>query len=658
MHALSSTLLAAQKSPKQTPYLRLRARCRSRWQEVYLGGEPAGLHSAAALPDGSLVRARISPPAEGSRLFTQRVSPACPPEEFACWQDSGKYNILAAALALCADTVNLFYITSGRRIEQLTSTDGGQTWQDASFIDYSPTTLIRGIYAACGEQGETVLFFADADTLFVKRASAGNWQPRTAWTHLSGDLSGIAGVYDGDFLLVISGHSATGEACLWRLVYGGGTSLAAEEWSPLLPLAAAPAGSGFSYGSPSLGKDKTFNIFYNVTCSGLAEYTRTMHLRSGEGSFLNCRWQEAEPFAPTAEYGYTQLVNNSGFWLMSASHVYRTAPNPHMLDVSPNLAFARCTLEATSGSLFAELDNASGAYNEPPCELSPGGQVELSAGFITEAGAEAAPPLSFDITKMELVYGSGQALLRLYCHDGWQRLANWRAPHLLTWNHNGAHAPVAEILADILARTGLSLSAAGGSSLSRELCPPFSLNPGDDGASAVRALTSLLPDSFRLEGTTACLKEPVPATPVYSYSAGAGKPGAHPVYHYCQSTGLARFNHVRLFGEEGPNGRQFAADALNCQDIAQSGERLNIVRSFTAATPAEAQTAAELMLARAAGGTSGGTFTAPVNAGLELYDVVEITRPGRTQNVQVCWVETIFNPTKAEYRQQVRFYNL
>ncbi|HEX9976329.1 MAG TPA: hypothetical protein VGA82_03675, partial [Dehalococcoidales bacterium] len=80
MRSLSSTLLAAQKEASHTPYVKVEARnkmagvVRLDWERLYTGTEDDYFHALTMPGDGSLIRARITPPADGRKLYRQRVT--------------------------------------------------------------------------------------------------------------------------------------------------------------------------------------------------------------------------------------------------------------------------------------------------------------------------------------------------------------------------------------------------------------------------------------------------------------------------------------------------------------------------------------------------------------------------------------------------------
>ena len=121
-------------------------------------------------------------------------------------------------------------------------------------IDYSPTSAINGIAAAYKPNGDLALFFADQATLYVKKLVNGSWQDKAAWDKTTGDLSGVATIYDGDWNLLITGGDSDDNFKLWSLVYGDGAQVTVGSWSDLREVASAPSGADFEYRACSMDR--------------------------------------------------------------------------------------------------------------------------------------------------------------------------------------------------------------------------------------------------------------------------------------------------------------------------------------------------------------------------------------------------------------------
>ncbi|MBI2287572.1 MAG: hypothetical protein HYU83_01020, partial [Chloroflexi bacterium] len=212
MRSLTATLLAAQKGASHSPYVKVEATnrvagvVRLDWERLYNGTEDDYFHAMTMPGDGSLIRARITPPADGRKLYRQRVANPGPSSDFSTWTYTNQYNCVVVAAASLGAEVSIFWINSSREIRCIKSTDYGVNWGSSELIDYSPTTAIYGLAAAYKPNGDLAIFFADQATLYVKKHVGGSWQSKVAWDKTTGDLSGVATVYDADWNLFVTGQ--------------------------------------------------------------------------------------------------------------------------------------------------------------------------------------------------------------------------------------------------------------------------------------------------------------------------------------------------------------------------------------------------------------------------------------------------------------------
>ncbi len=236
MRSLSETLLATQKEATRTPYVKLEAKnkiagvVRYDWTRFYNGSEDDYFHAVTMPGDGSLIRVRITPPADSRKLYRQRVANPNPDSDFSQWVYTNQYNAVIVACCSSGAEVSIFWIKSDRKIYQLKSTDYGVNWGSPELLGYSPTTAIYGIAAAYKPNGDIALFFADQATLYVMKRINGSWGNAASWDKSTGDLSGVATVYDGDWNLIVTGKDTDDNYKLWSLVYGDGGEVAAGTW--------------------------------------------------------------------------------------------------------------------------------------------------------------------------------------------------------------------------------------------------------------------------------------------------------------------------------------------------------------------------------------------------------------------------------------------
>lgn len=187
MRTLSSTLLAAQQQETAVPYVRVEAVNKTdgvnryNWSRLYDGSEDDCYHSLTMPGDGSLIKARITLPADSNKLYRQRVINPGTGSDYSQWTYTGQYNVVVTAAASLGAEASIFWIKSNREIRRIKSTDYGANWGSPETIDYSPSTAIYGMAAAYKPNGDLVTFFVDQSVLYVKKCIGGQWQTKAAW---------------------------------------------------------------------------------------------------------------------------------------------------------------------------------------------------------------------------------------------------------------------------------------------------------------------------------------------------------------------------------------------------------------------------------------------------------------------------------------------
>jgi len=220
--------------------------------------------------------------------------------------------------------VSIFWINSDREIQHVKSTDYGVSWGSPEIISYSPTTSIKGIAAAYKPNGDLAIFFAGQMTLYAKKRISGGWQSKVAWDKSTGNLSGVATVYDSDWNLFVSGQDSDDNFKLWSLIYGDGGDVSTGDWSDLKEFASAPSGGDFEYRGVYMDKLDVYRGFYVEKFTGTEAYNRPFWSHSvPETSFLACLCREPVPFNLSSEYGMAIAHHGDYCWLSIPSGVWR-----------------------------------------------------------------------------------------------------------------------------------------------------------------------------------------------------------------------------------------------------------------------------------------------------------------------------------------------
>ena len=662
MRSLTSTLLAAQKEASRTPFVKVVAKnkiagvVRLDWTRLYTGSEADYFHALTIPDDGSLIRVRVTPPSDSRKLYRQRVANPGPESDFSQWIYCNQYGVIIATGCSLGAEVSVFWIKSDRGIYQLKSTDCGVNWGSPELIDYASTTAVYGIAAAYKPNGDLALFFADQITLYVKKYVGGEWQAKTAWDKTTGNLSGVATIYDSDWNLFITGKDPSSNFKLWSLVYGDGGEVAAGTWSALKEFASAPADGSFEYHRAFMDKPDVYRCFFVEKFTGTEAYHRPFWSHSVPGTrFIDNLWREPVPFNLSAEYGMAIAHYGDYCWLSTPCGVWRAKLAPESLDLSADVLSLSQQLGESQGRLVIELRNDDGRYASPGSGelkvLDVGCQLEVSPGYVTSQGSEVSSGLAFWLDACEHTSFSGKSSLILYASDGWGLVENWRARHQFRWNKASDEMSVKDILAFVLARVGLRLEVESQSSVITDYYPDFTIHPDNRGDIIIKKLLSFVPDVLLLEGNKAYVVNPQSADgSVYAYGS------SHPVLEGKFRKGAWELNRVQVGGYDPVSDESVIVDTFNWSEITRIYDRLNQLDDRNIDTVQKTQDLGEAYLRQAEIESASGAIRIPVNCGQQLYDVIDITdsRAGLSaEKKRVLGLILAYNPRRGEYDERL-----
>lgn len=661
MRTLSATLLSAQKQPSTTPYVRVEARnkiagvVRYDWTRLYTGSEPDYFHALTMPGDGSLIRARITPPADSRKLYRQRVPNPGPSSDFSSWVYTDQYNAIVVAAASLGAEVSIFWIKNDRSIYQLKSNDYGATWDSPALLGYTPTTAINGIAAAYKPNGDIALFYADQATLYVKKRTGGSWGSAAAWDKSTGDLSGVASVYSGDWNLLVSGKDSNNNFKLWSLVYGDGSDVAAGAWSSLKEIASAPSGGDFEYHRPFIDKPDVYRFFFIEKFTGSVAYYRPFWSHSVlDSKFIDNLCREPVPFNLSSEYGLG-IAHFGGYcWLSNPTGVWRASLTAQSLDLSGDVTGVKQELDEKSGKLIAELKNDSGQYGAPGAGsltlLNLGCQLDFSPGYRTSAGNEVSSGLTFSLEAYEHTSSGGKATFVLHAEDASKAVRTWRARHQFRWNKSPNELAVKDILAFVLARVGLKLEVKSESSIITGFYPDFTISPNDSGEAIIDRLLSFVPDVLLIEGVKAYVVNPQAAdSSVYSYGT------EHRIFEGRYREGTWELNRIQVEGYDA-SGETIIADSFAWEEIGRLHDRLRQLEDRNIDSVAKAQQRGQAHLRKAEIESAHSHILVPVNCGQQLYDVVDLTDSLAglsAKKKRVLGLALEYNPSRSQYRQRL-----
>jgi len=663
MRNLTSTLLAAQKQAAAIPCVKLEARnkiagvVRYDWTRLYSGSEDDCFHALTMPGDGSLVRVRVTPPADSRKLYRQRVASPGPSSDFSQWTYTSQYDAAVVACASRGAEVSIFWINAvNRKIQRLKSTDYGATWGSPEIIDYSPTTSIYGLAAAYKSNGDLAIFFADQSSLYVKKHVAGQWQTRSIWDKSTGNLSGVAAVYDADWNLLVTGKDSAGNFKLWSLVYGDGGDVTAGSWSDLKELASAASDGDFEYWQPFLDKPDVYRSFFVEKFTGSEAYNRPFWSHSVlDAKFVDSLWREPVPFNLSSEYGLAIAHYGNYGWLSNPAGVWRASLTAQNLDLTADILAVRQEAGEAAGRLTVEIRNDEGQYAAPGqgglAVLDLGCQLDFSPGYRTTAGDEVSSGQTFSLEACEHTSSGGKASLILHARDGRGEIAVWKARHQFRWNKGSDQMSVKDILAFVLARAGMKLEVKSQSSVITGFYPDFTFGPSVPGEAVIQKLLSFVPDVLFVEGSKAYLVNPQSSDgSVYSYG------GEHRIFEGRYRQGAWALNRVQVEGYDTGSDEIIVVDSFEWAEIGRLGDRLQQLEDRNIDTVAKAQQRGAAYLRQAEIEAVGGALLVPANCGQQLYDVIDITdsRAGLVvEKKRVLRLALVYRPHHGEYRQQL-----
>ena len=621
MRTLSSTLLAAQKDPSAVPFVKVTLTdeianvVRLRWERLYDGSETDAYHAVTIPADGSLLRLRVDP--AGPTLYYQRTASPGSASDFSSWTNVG--SVADAGVALTANSHNVLraYVASnGSDIKVEDSSDDGATFGSA--VTAASLANVAWLAVALKSNGDALLFYADATTVYAVRRATGSWGTPAAWSHSASSIDGVAVALAGDFHIAIAGVDTNDNPRLWTVIYGDGVSRAADTWSGLIEVAEADDGSDVSFSAPFLAYVDTARLFFIEAYAGTVSYSRPHQTWFPNGQTFEANgWREPVPLDLASAYGTAIAGDASHAWLSTPDGVWRAPLDEAELVLSDDVMELSLETRRTSGGVKITLRNDDGRYNDLPggsfSVIRRGAQVEVKPGLITAAGEEVSSPgLKYWLDRWEHTSSGGEATLILHASDAWSLIERWRARRQHTWVAGGKS--VAQILSFVVGRAGVELLNIGISTTATNHRPDFTIHPGESGLRAVQRLLAMLPDTIRMSDSLSFLSE-TKAADTSSYDYGTGHRISHARY---ASEGLAA-NRVQIFGDDA------FAEEFDWAEIDDQFDQVRQVFDLNLTTQAKVEQRAGIALRQETLSAALGEVVAPVNCGQELYDVVSIT---------------------------------
>lgn len=623
MRALTSTLLAAQRSAAATPHLHVVLRDRGvgvlhlRWERWYTGTEADGPCVAAIPADGSLLRARIDP-ASGA-LTHQRVATPTSGSTYSSWTSLGAV-ATSPRLGLTASGTRALLASvrgDGVTVEVRDSSDSGASFGASAVVAVAGGAVTAVAGALLDSSGTAAVCYAVAGTVYVsKRSGLGTWSAPAAWTNSLSTVNGIAAIASSDYDLVVSGTNAAGEAGAWSTRYGVGANVPTATWTALIPIAIASAGTLVTYLATGTAVADVPRVALVEAHSGGSGYAR-VQLASGLSgtTFTDSRWRDPVAFEHASAYGLGLAgAGATDGWLVAPHGVWHAALVSAEADLTADLLEADFEHTSAGGSLHMLLRNDHARFPEGVAQpaLEPGNELHVSPGYVTADGEEWSQGPQFWITRVTRRRVPGASLVEVEAVDIWGVLAAWRAPRQLVWA--AGTLTVAQIVDDLAQRAGVARLGTF-SAEAQTLKPGFTVRAGESGAVALRRLLAMVVDQARPDLDELAVFSPlVTDTTVYEYGIDHAIPALE------VRSDRPRMGWARVFGAG------VVAEGVDGGALGRGGSAVVHVDDNLAAQ-ARADTRAAVLLRQSALGTVRGELTAPANVGQEIGDVIEVTDP-------------------------------
>ena len=633
MRSLSPTLLEAQLSPRRQPYLgvtvdrHLPHVFHPVFTRLSNTDEAPARHDLHLTSNGTFIRARVT--SSGSRLYVQRVTGASRSSDLSQWTYMNRA-YPSAGVALCGygSYVLMVYVhySNRRELRYRESTNNGETWTSDSRLVYPSVSGVTHLAAAMSPAGKVGLFYAStSNNLYAMRRTDDNWNTPAAWPQSSyvRQISGIGCAYGTDWNVVVSGATSTGSSRVWTMVYGDGTENARGYWSSITSITRADSGSQVSFSHPYLAKADTFRLLFKESYAGSDAYGRAFWTFTPQSSsFLTARWREPAPFDADPHAGVAVAGSSEALWLSTSTQVW-LATGPSLRTVSGDVLEANLVESVNGGRTTLLLRNDHGRYNgagvEGASPFVPGARVRFNPGYVTSKGVEHSPGPAYWIRALERRSGGGKAQLVLHLEDGRSLLERWRARYQHNWIKG--YTFVKDIVEFILARAGLDLQVLSSSDVFRQQRPAFTIHPNATAADALNRLMSTVPDVLFFRRGSPAVKQ-LNSDDAASYFYG----NDHPINRGRYLFQAPRYNRIQTYG------LNTLQESLDWDAVAMVADRLLQVYDINQETSDSAKSRSDSLLAKERASTPAGLLEAPVNCGLELFDVVSVTDPAAGLN--------------------------
>ena len=658
MRALSDALLKAQKAPSSRPWVKVEALdrmagiARLRFRRLHTGTEPEGPHALTIPADGSLVRARIDPSAD--TLYVQRTANPSPTADFTKWASFGAVS-QDGAVALCSSgkQVLLFSVSTNRRtIHVRASADSGATFGQPVQVTTASST-VTSLAAAFKPDGSVLLLYVIGNGLYTIPRSGVSWGSARIWTNSLSRIDGVTVHFNNDWNVVVTGRDAkNSKNGVWSTVFGEGSAQTLNTWSGLMPITEARSGQDLDYRAPSLDRPDVDRLFFTERVSGAGGHKRPFFtFTTPSASFLDNLWREPAAFDLDSVYGMALGHTSDRAWLSTANGVWSAVLNPPPLDLSDDVVSVTGKESTRSSKWQIELRNDDGRYSRPGENglelLAKGSEVRIGLGYVTGQGRQSSSCAPVWIESLERRRTGGSCTLVVHATGAWGLLAWEQARRERTWS--AGDATVFQILRWVLARAGYECTTLSANFLLNNHRPEFLIEESEPLDMVVERLMAYVPDVL----LTASSGGFTLRTPFSTEEAAYAYGGGHGVLDGRYLDPVPRHSRAIVFGTG------HTSDMPDWSDFPVLLDRPVQVHDTSLDTRQKTDARATAETRRMAIHVARGSIAVSVNAGQELYDVIEVTDPAvglTSAKYRVLGLETRYavGPRGSRYDQTIR----
>ena len=658
MRTLSDALLRAQRSASSRPWVsvevldRMAGIARLRFQRLRTGVETPGPHALTVPADGNLVRARVDPSASHN-LYYQRVVSPSPTADFTRWISLGAVS-RDGEIALCSSggEVLLFSVSTNRRtIYVRASTDSGATFGQPANVTTASST-VTSLSAAFKPDGSVLLLYVIGNAVYAIRRSRGAWGSPRIWTNSLSRIDGVAVHFNRDWNVVVTGRNpGSSKSGVWTTVFRDGSAQALGTWSGLKAVTESRPGRTSDFLAPSLDRPDVDRLFFTERASGAGGHNRPFFtFTTPSASFVDNLWREPAAFEFDAVYGMALGHTADHAWLSTADGVWSAPLNPSPLDLSEDVVSVTGRESTRGAGWQIELRNDDGRYSNPGRGelglLVKGSEVRVGLGYITGLGRQSSPGAPVWIESLEHRRNGGNSTLVVHATGAWGLMTWQQARRERTWA--SGEATVFQILRWVLARAGYECTSPSPNFLLDNHRPEFLIEESEPLDMVVERLMAYVPDMLLTASRNGfTLRTPfAEEESVYAYGT------EHGVFNGHYKDPVPRNSRAIVFGSGHTSDESDWSDfpALFDRPVHVHDASLNTRQMTDARAAAETRRMAVL--------TPRGSITVPVNAGQDLYDVIEVTDPAvglKSAMYRVTGLETRYavGPRGSRYDQTI-----